>query len=142
MAAKTIPVSFTGTTPFTGTTATTFTASITNPYLQEAKQGYNEACVVINVGAMTGSSVAFDLDEFFDGNWIHVGTTGSLTTTGAAVIDSLAANGSGGSTGSATFTASSNLRALGKGTDTRLRVGVAGVFGTLSYTADYIGYSG
>lgn len=139
---KGIPVSYTGTTPFTGTTATTFTASVSNPYLQEAKQSYNEACIIVVVGAMTGSSVAFDFDEFFDGNWVHVGTTGSITGTGTAVIDSLAGNAGVGSIGSITFTASSNLRALGKGTDTRVRVGVAGVFGTLSYTVDYVPYSG
>jgi len=128
--------------PYTGTTATTFTMSVVNPYGQEAKPNFQEACVVVNVGAMTGSGVSFQVEEFVDGNWIPVGATGTITGTGSAVIDSLGPTASG----TTTFTASTNpttrLRLLGKGTDTRVVVGVAGVFGTLSYTVDYIGYSG
>lgn len=140
MAAKTTPRSLTNGI-FSGVSGTTFTLSTTGTDGDQLKRETVEATIVLNLLALTGTTptVLFDVDEFVDGNWIHVGTSGTLATIAVCVIDS---SGGATSTGGSAFTASSNLRLLGKGTDTRVRVGVGGTIGTAQYTIDYIGYFG
>ena len=107
---------------------------------QMMKRETVEACVVINAATIPGSgNLNLFVDEFVNGNWIPVGTTGSITATATAVIDS---SGGTSSTGSTTFSSSSNLRLLGKGTDTRIRATYSGTAGTVAFTADFIGYLG
>lgn len=141
MATKTNPTQFV---KYSGTSASsvgTFTLvdAQGNSY-QMQKRETVEATIVIDALTVTsGGTITFFVDEFVNGNWIPVGTTGSVTATSQMVIDS---SGGATSTGSPSFTSSSNLRLLGKGTDTRLRTTYSGTAGTTAFTADYIGYFG
>ena len=124
------------------TTGTTFTLSVVAPSNNMMKNETVEACLIFAVTGFAGSStpsIQFNVDEFVDGNWIPVGQTSAFTGTGFAVIDS---SGGASSTGGSTFTGASNLRALGKGKDTRVRTTIGGTVGTAIFTIDYIGYFG
>lgn len=139
MALKTNPLQFVKFSGQSGSIAAAYTLadSLGNSYQMEKRENV-EATVVLNVTTLPGS-LTFFVDEFVNGNWIAVGTSGTLTTTASSVIDS---SGGASSTGSTPFTSSSNLRLLGKGTDTRIRTTYSGTAGTVAFTADYIGYFG
>ena len=123
------------------TAGTTFTLSVVAPSNNMMKNETVEACMVFAITSLAGSgaSVQFNVDEFIDGNWVPVGQTSTFSGTGFSVIDS---SGGATSTGGSAFTASSNLRALGKGKDTRVRTVYGGTVGTAIFTIDYIGYFG
>ncbi|MDE2233382.1 MAG: hypothetical protein KGJ90_04710 [Patescibacteria group bacterium] len=133
---KSVPITLVNS---TSTTGSTYVLSHVAPYGQEAKQQYKDACVAINVATLTGTSpaIAFEVDEYIDGHWMEVGITGSMTAAGAVFIDSA---GGAISSGNPTFSATTNLRGLGKGVDTRVVVTFSGTVGTAVYTVDYIGY--
>lgn len=137
---KTVPVTLVNFTGTTGAAGTTFVMSTVAPYGTEAKQNFSEACVVANVSQLTGTTpgVTVDVYEYIDSQWLHVGTTGTITAVNTAVIDS-----AGGSTssGTPTFAATTNLRALGKGVDMKVVLTFSGTIATMSYVIDYIGYN-
>lgn len=138
MAIKTTPITLANSTLTTGTT---FTLSVVAPVIgMDLKRETTEACIVVDLIAFSGTTptVAFDVYEFVDANWIHVGTTGSFSTIGTAVIDS---GGGSTSSGGTTFTATSALRLLGKGVNTKVVTSFAGTIGTAQYVVDYIGYN-
>ena len=128
---KTVPIELSSFST-TGSATQTLRLSSNCLYASEAKQGYNECIIVAHISALSGSSptIQFDAYETFDGADIHVGTTGTITTADDRVIDS-----AGGATSAgATFTATSMIRLLGKGTDLVIKGTTTGTVGTIAGT--------
>jgi hypothetical protein len=118
-----------------GSASATWQLSTLVPMAQEAKPNYKETVVVCHLSALSGTSptMQFDVYELFDNAWIHVGTTGSMSSPDDRVIDS----GGGMTSSGATFSSGSNtgtLRLLGKGSDLKVVGSTTGTIGTIAFT--------
>ena len=125
------------------TTPVTFRLSTAIPdySYQMAKMETQEMCIAISVSALSGSqpTLTFDVYETVDGHDFHVGTTGAMNAPDDRVIDS----GGGTTASGATFSSTSMLRLLGKGTDMTVVVTPSAItMGTVAATINVILYDG
>ena len=125
-----------------GSAAGTWQLSTLVPYGQDAKQGFMESCVVLHMSALAGSAptIQFDVYEMVDNAWIHVGTTGAISSPDDRVIDS---NSGAALSAGGTFTTGSNtgtLRLLGKGSDMKVVGTTTGPVGTIAFTVNVVLY--
>jgi hypothetical protein len=140
---KSNPIELAKITSIGATTPVTFSLStaISDYSYQMAKMETQETCVVISLTALTGSlpTLTFDVYETVDGHDFHVGTTGAMSSPDDRVIDS----GGGTTASGATFTSTSMLRLLGKGTDMKVVVTPSAVtIATVAATINVILYDG